>query len=319
MRCFVSLSAGLLLMANTVWGQTNMAVLRKADDLVAEKKYESAFKLLNDYDPKNAQPAVALKKEEIVLNYSIASSNYRSFTFKDLSTLESLEENQEHEAPGTRYRFRVRAVLDSLKQKYPDNYKLDRGLGDYYYAVQQCDCAEKKKTEDELFPLMIKHYEEAHKHAYGDYKSYFVVGYAKQRLGQFKQSVPYFLHSIELKKDFPTAHLNLAFVYLELKQYEKARTEAQLAVDQFPDEAHKSDASFLLSKIEERIKTQKELLAAKKTGKKTSKTKKPATAKATPAKNTATPEPKPAETKAAEAKSAEATPADAKPAEAKPN
>ncbi|HEX8348424.1 MAG TPA: hypothetical protein VF598_00550 [Hymenobacter sp.] len=255
MRFLLRTVAVCLLLTSTAYAQTNMAVLRKADDLIAQKKYDTAFRILQEYDPRNAKLAVVLKKEEYALNYSISTREYKSFTFKDLPILETLDDNRYKEGVGgTTYRFRVGRSLDSLKRRYPQNYKLDRGLGDYYFSLQQCDCADKNTLEDDLFPLIIKHYAVAHENGYGDYYSYFATGYAYQRLGQFQQSVKPFLHSIKLRNDYPPTHLNLAFVYLELKQYDKAREQALLARDQFQDEQPKSDAEFLLGEIENRIK-----------------------------------------------------------------
>ena len=119
------------------------------------------------------------------------------------------------------------------------------------------------KEEDDLFPLIIKYYDVAHEHGYGDYSSYYAQGYSYQRLGMFQESVAPFLRSIELRKNYPEARLNLAFVYLELKQFEKAKEQAQLAVELFPDEQHKSDANFLLQTIEERLQGKEATAPAK--------------------------------------------------------
>lgn len=246
------------LLSGLAHAQTNLAFLQKADDLVAQRKYESAFRYLQEKDPKNQQLAMVLKKAEVALNYNLTTRQYLTFTFRDLALTDNLDEMREHAdslaVGATRYRFHIRAALDSLKKRYPDNYKIDRGLGDYYFSVQQCDCAERKIVEDDLFPLIINYYKTAHAHGYGDYFSYFATGYAYQRLGQFRQAVGPFQHSIELRKDYPISHLNLAFVLLELKQFDKARAEAKIACEQFQDEQFKSDAAFLLSEIENRIK-----------------------------------------------------------------
>ena len=89
-------------------------------------------------------------------------------------------------------------------------------------------------------------YEEAHAHGQGDYLSYFALGYAYQRLGRFQESLPPFERSLELRPNNPTAHLNLAFVLLELRDLEKARYHARSAQCLFPDAHHKEDAGFLL-------------------------------------------------------------------------
>ncbi|RPD49353.1 tetratricopeptide repeat protein [Hymenobacter sediminis] len=229
--------------------------LRRANKLVLERKYESAWKLLKFLDQMNQDPAVALKKTELALNYYTATDELKRFAFRDLKLLDLSPDSLRQLGVDTpHYSFPVRRVLEKLQEKYPDNYKLDRALGDYYFAVQQCDCAEEELGEDEVFQRTIKHYQLAHDHGQGDYLSYFALGYSYQRLGQFQESLAPFERSVQLRKDAPTTHLNLAFVYLELKQFEKAQLHARRAVELFPDDAHKQDAAYLLGQIEDRMK-----------------------------------------------------------------
>ncbi|MBX0291795.1 tetratricopeptide repeat protein [Hymenobacter sp. HSC-4F20] len=262
MRPFVFLL--LFLLAPSIsWAQTTAAAeaaaqataLRRANQLVLERRYESAWKLLKFLDQMNLDPAVALKKTELALNYYTATDELKRFAFRDLKLLDlSPDSLRQLEVDTPRYSFPVRRVLEKLQEKYPDNYKLDRALGDYYFAVQQCDCAEQELGEDAVFQRTIKHYQQAHDHGQGDYLSYFALGYSYQRLGKFQESLAPFERSIELRKDSPTTHLNLAFVYLELKEFEKAQAHARRAVELFPDDAHKEDAAYLLGQIEERMK-----------------------------------------------------------------
>ncbi|WP_187319306.1 tetratricopeptide repeat protein [Hymenobacter citatus] len=257
------LLAGGFFLAATAQGQTNIAILQKADALVGERKYASAFQVLQKYDPRNERPAVVLQKEDIALRYNVGHSQYRRFAFKDVQLTDNLENFRSPDSTYTMTTFPLGRALRALKIRYPNDYKLDRGLGDYYFAVQQCNCAEASKEEDDLFPLIIQYYDVAHEHGYGDYSSYYAQGYSYQRLGMFQESVAPFLRSIELRKNYPEARLNLAFVYLELKQFEKAKEQAQLAVELFPDEQHKSDANFLLKTIEERLQGKEAATPAK--------------------------------------------------------
>jgi tetratricopeptide (TPR) repeat protein len=229
--------------------------IKKANQLMLERRYESAWKLLKYTDQMNVEPAVALKKTELALSYHIGTDELKRFAFRDLSLLSpSIDSLRQSGKDSVRYSFPVRRVLEKLKEKYPDNYKLDRALGDYYFAVQQCDCAEQELGEDEVFRRTIQFYQQAHDHGQGDYLSYFALGYAYQRLGQFKESLAPFERSIQLRKNYPTSHLNAAFVCLELKEFDKARAHARRAVQLFEDDAHKEDAGFLLAQIEERMK-----------------------------------------------------------------
>ncbi|UOQ75328.1 tetratricopeptide repeat protein [Hymenobacter sp. 5516J-16] len=264
MRPFILLLLFFLLAPCVGRGQTTAAAeaaaqataLQRVNQLVLERRYESAWKLLKFLDQMNTDPAVALQKTEVALHYYTATDELKRFNFRDLKLLDlSPDSLRQLGQDSVRYSFPVRRVLEKLQKQYPDNYKLDRALGDYYFTVQQCDCAESDLSEDEVFRRTIRHYQQAHDHGQGDYLSYFALGYSYQRLGQFKESLAPFERSIQLRKNYPTAHLNLAFVYLELKDFEKARNHARRAVELFPDDAHKEDAAFLLSQIEERMKT----------------------------------------------------------------
>ncbi|MBP5395533.1 MAG: hypothetical protein J6Y34_00865, partial [Bacteroidales bacterium] len=53
------------------YGQQETDIIAQANRLVADKKYESAFKLLQAYDSANVKPDIFLMKEEILLNYFV--------------------------------------------------------------------------------------------------------------------------------------------------------------------------------------------------------------------------------------------------------
>jgi len=241
--------------SRTTRAAAEATALRQARQLVLERRYESAWQLLALTDPTNADPAVVLQKVDLALNYYTATDELRRFAFRNLKLLDlSLDSLRQLGQDTARRTFPVRKVLEQLQTRFPDNYKLSRALGDYYFTVQQCDCAEADLGEDEVFRRTIAQYQQAHSHGQGDYLSYFALGYAYQRLGRFQESLAPFERTLQLLPTYATAHLNLAFVLLELKEFEKARKHARRAVELFPDAPHREDASFLLSQIEERMK-----------------------------------------------------------------
>ena len=259
---FLLLCTGLGLLPAPARAQTaatsaaaEVTALRQARQLVLERRYESAWQLLALTDPTNAAPAVVLAKTDVALNYYANTENLRRFAFRNLKLLDlGLDSLRQLGQDSVRYAFPVRKVLERLQTRFPDNYKLARALGDYYFTVQQCDCAEAELGEDEVFRRTIAQYQEAHAHGQGDYLSYFALGYAYQRLGQFQESLAPFERALQLRPAYATAHLNLAFVLLEIKQFQKAQEHARRALELFPDDPHKEDAAFLLSQIEERMK-----------------------------------------------------------------
>ncbi|MBT2556461.1 hypothetical protein J7E24_01545 [Hymenobacter sp. ISL-91] len=234
---------------------TQAATLRQARQLVLERRYNSAWQLLSRLDPRNTDPAVVIEKADLALRYYTNTDQLRRFAFRDLKLLDLAPDSlRQLGLDSLRYRFAVRQVLERLQRRYPANYRLSRALGDYYYTVQQCDCAEAGIGEDEVFLRTITEYQQAHAHGQGDYLSYFALGYAYQRLGRFQASLAPFERSLKLRPRNPTVHLNMAFVLLELRELEQARKQAQLAQQFFPDAHRKEDAGFLLKEIEERIR-----------------------------------------------------------------
>jgi tetratricopeptide (TPR) repeat protein len=262
-RLLLLLLTGSALLAGPAAAQTSRATgaaaeataLRQARQLVLERRYQSAWQLLQRLDSANTRPAVVVQKADLALSYYVATDELRRFAFRNLKLLDpSLDSLRQLGQDTARLAFPVRPVLEQLQQRFPENYKLSRALGDYYFTVQQCDCAEAELGEDEVFRRIITQYQQAHAHGQGNYLSYFALGYAYQRLGQFRESLLPFERALQLRPTYATAHLNLAFVLLELKELEKAREHARRAVELFPDAPHKEDANFLLGQIEERMK-----------------------------------------------------------------
>ncbi|MFD2785708.1 tetratricopeptide repeat protein [Hymenobacter rubripertinctus] len=240
--------------ARTAALATQTRALRQARQLELDRRYESAWQLLQELDSANTVPAVVLQKANLALTYYTATEGLTRFAFRNLRLTDPAPDSLRVLSQDTvRHNFAVRRVLERLYRQYPDNYRLARALGDYFYAVQQCDCAEQRLGEDEVFRRTIAAYQEAHAHGQGDYVSYFALGYAYQRLGRFPESLGPFERSLELRPNNPTVHLNLAFVLLELRDLEKARYHARSAQFLFPDAHHKEDAGFLMKEIEERI------------------------------------------------------------------
>ena len=74
----------------TAFAQTETEIINKANDLIANKKYETAFKLLQDFDARNEKPDVVLLKEDIALNYFVTSIMHEIFALKDLEKNEDI-------------------------------------------------------------------------------------------------------------------------------------------------------------------------------------------------------------------------------------
>lgn len=235
---------------------TEAQVLQQASDLMLERKYESAFKLLNQFDPRHRRPAIVLKQTELALNYYLRSRELEGFGFRDLAPTERLDSlRAKYTRAAIPYPFAVEPILLNLKKRYPTNYKLDRALADYYYQVLQCECAEAEKSPKALMALISRYYTTAHKHGLGDYLSYYAMGYVRMSQGRFAESVPLFKRSVALRSNYPLAHFNLAYSYNELKKLPEAREEVLTAARLFAEENSplKEDAEFMAQDIDRRL------------------------------------------------------------------
>lgn len=229
-------------------------VLRKAAELTQNRQYESAFVLLNRFDPQHRRPAVVLQQTELALNYYLRSRELEGFGFVDLKPLERLDSLRErYTRAAIRHPFAVESILKKLLQRYPTNYKLNRALADYYYQAEQCECAEAEKSPTRLYSLMVRHYTPAHTHGYGDFSSYYNLGYAHQSLRRFAESVPAFRRAITLRPSYAPAHFKLAYSYTVLKKLPLALQEARAAARYSDDPTAKSDATYLAENLEKKL------------------------------------------------------------------
>ena len=135
MRKFTTILMLLAVFCIPVSGQTEKEILSKATDLVANKKYSSAFKTLKDFDPKDEKPDIVLLEEDIALNYFVTSMMHQMFAFKDLEMNEDVMDYRGKEGVYDMFNFTVNEILDKLIKKYPTNYKLNKGLADFYSDV----------------------------------------------------------------------------------------------------------------------------------------------------------------------------------------
>ena len=259
-------------------------VLSNASQLILDRQYESAFKLLNAFDPKHQRPAVAIKQAELALTYHLRSREYEGFGFIDLKPSERLDSLRAHfTRAAIRYPFPVERVLKNLLKRYPTNYKLNRALGDYYYQVEQCECAEAERSPKELYALMVRHYTTAHAHGYGDYASYYALGYARMSQRRYQESVPAFKRSIALRPNYALSRYYLAYSYIHLNKLKSALEEARAAVRFSDDPTLKDDAIFTTKTLEKRIAAAQSTKSPKKSRKSSSRNSQSSAKKATSA------------------------------------
>ncbi|MDU0369964.1 tetratricopeptide repeat protein [Hymenobacter endophyticus] len=263
MRFYLTLVA-LGLVIHTGLAQTPTATaLARAAQLTKEKKYESAFEVLDKADPKNLQPEILLAKEKLVLENYLMSMGHQAFGLRDLAPGETVEKLRGKEGNYSMHMLNLPLELNRLQRKYPTNYALSKGLGDYWYAVLSCGCGEQDKPEEQKQDLVLRYYNAAHAHGLGDYTSYFGVGYVQLLRDQFAPATVAFTKSVALKADYPNSHYNLAYALWLQKKSAEGVAHAKAAYDLYAEEPRRrADAARMLGMLQEQQQKPVEAKAA---------------------------------------------------------
>lgn len=248
---------GLLSMTISIYSQTEPEILKRANDLIAVKKYLTAFKTLDNYDLKNDTPEIVLLKEKIVLDYFVSSIMHRMFALKDLKPNEDIMQYRGQQGKFDMFMFPVDSLLERLIKKYPDNCRLIKGLADYYYEVDIKYPDGWFKSKEEVFNLMEMNYKTVIADNCADYLSYYALGYISISRQKYDEGIPYLLKSIELNKKYASSYYNLAYAYLYSAERSNALTNAKLAFDLYNDQAYKADAANMIAVIYSELKDDK--------------------------------------------------------------
>ncbi|UYZ58308.1 tetratricopeptide repeat protein [Hymenobacter latericus] len=253
MRVFLLGAVLVLLGAGPLRAQTEAAVLARAEALIGQKKYESAYRALEQFDPKNAHVAVVLKKEAIALNYYLLSLNLEVFGLRDLGPGEQVAQLRGKPGKYGSYQLPVAQVLGALKRRHPTDYRLDLGLGHYYYTLQQCGCGRQRFADDELLQKAQQYYAAAHAHQQEDYESRFATGFMLLREKQLAAAVPELERSVALNAQYPNAHYNLAYAYAALGRPAEALPHARQAAALYQVAEYKADAEGMAAALEQQL------------------------------------------------------------------
>src|SRR5690554_570405 len=244
--CLNSIILFLILSSPAAFSQTKLETINKANDLIANKKYASAFNLLDAFDPTNDNADVVLLKEKIMLNYFVTSLMHQIFALKDLEKNEDIMDYKGHEGSFEMHSFQVDSILTKLINIYPTNCKLYKGLADYYYDAHLKYGERWLIDDNDLLPLIQINYQKAIEGNCADYQTYYVLGYLNLIREKINESIPYFQKSIELHHSYASSHYNLAYAYLFTDDRENALKFAKNALDLYKDKDYKSDAARMV-------------------------------------------------------------------------
>lgn len=244
----------------TALAQTETETIKKATELIAEKKYESAFELLDQFDPANSRAEIVLLKEEIVLNYFVTSIMHQMFALKDIGKEEDILDYRGKEGNFGMQVFPVDSILQELIKKDSTNCRLYNGLAEFYYEVHLKYEGKWLKSDEELFDLMTTNYKKAITGNCAGYLAHYVLGYINLVKENYRESVPNFLASAELNPNHAPSHYNVAYAYLYIDDLQNAKKHAGNALILYQEPELKSDAARMLGQIYMELKDEQKAL-----------------------------------------------------------
>jgi len=234
--------------------------ISQADSLLKLKKYNTAFKLLNSLDHSNENPETVLNKVDIALNYFVQSIMHQIFSFKDISPNENILDYRGQSGSSDMYPFAIDSVLTRAIKAHPQNGKLYKSLGDFYYDVQSKYAGHWLIEDEELLSRAGVNYSKAITLGIQDYESLHNLGVIYLKQDKIDDAIPLLKKSIELNRSFPSSHYNLAYAYYSKTNYRDALGYALEAYKCYDYEDLKSDAARLSAKCYEATGKNKEAL-----------------------------------------------------------
>lgn len=244
-RCIVIII--LSFVSITTYANNDQKIIEKANKLINNKKYESAFNKLEQYDPQNKKLEIFLKKYEIVSKYALSSKQHRAFVLKDLKKNETIKSVVVNIDQAVFHSIYVDLIFDSLLKVDPGNCKLNKLAAEHLFDVHLKFGTNWIKPEGEYLKEMAIYSEKAINGKCADEQDYYKIGYYLLNVGKYKESIYFFYQSILKNEKNASSHYNLAFAYIMTKSPVSALTHAKKAFQLYSDSLYKSDASRMLA------------------------------------------------------------------------
>jgi tetratricopeptide (TPR) repeat protein len=212
---------------------------------VTEKKYLSAFRLLEAQENGDSNPDIALKKAELALKYFVNSIYHTTFSFKDLEEDEDIRDVRGKPGASVIINFDMEKVFTPLINNYPGDQRLYVALADYYLDVYEKYGRQWEKSGEELLKDARSHYDKAI--ALGDLDSgtYFRDGKTALYMNDLDGVARLLEISVQKSDSYAPARYNLAYAYLFQGRPAEALPHAVAAYEIYDVIPLKADAAML--------------------------------------------------------------------------
>lgn len=224
--------------------------LEKAQKLVEQYKFASAFDLLQKADHTDSSATIQLAKEKIALQYFVKSFDHRVFGLRDLKHGENLDKLHDTTTATVLFTFPVDSILEKLIDHDSSNCELYKGLADYYYDISlRFDNWVLSKAE--IADNAIGNYVKAIANGCKDFKTYYNLGLLNIQHENIKAGIDAMEHAVKLDSMNADARYNLAFALILGGKKDSALPHALFAYKLYSDPITKSDAARMLGDLYE--------------------------------------------------------------------
>jgi len=224
---------------------TTDEVLSDVDNLVAEKKYLSAFELLNSQEDGDSNTNIVLKKVDIALNYFGMSMNHKIFAFKDLEKDEDIMDVRGKPGKFEMYPFDAEIILIPLIEANPEDGRLHVSFADYYLEVYEKYRGRWEKSDEEILKNALVHYDKAITLGDQNVRTYFRAGKTALYMKDLPGAAERLEVAVKKSNNYAPARYNLAYAYLFQNRPVEAAPHAVTAYEIYEEIPLKADAAML--------------------------------------------------------------------------
>lgn len=197
-------------------------ILTEVDDLITQKKYESAFNQLGQV---NDNEYLLAKKISLCINYFVSRIMHQEFAFKDLAENESLNDARSNNAAIQTIPFNPVATVGEFEKQKGPSAILEKTLGDYYASVYNHYSGNWLSSDEEILTNCEKYYQMAYEKDCYDLLSLDNYGLASIQLKHFDNAIEAFQKELTFT-DTADIHYNLALAYINIADNKNAFAQA---------------------------------------------------------------------------------------------
>lgn len=219
--------------------------LDTAELLIKEKKYYSAFILLQKHDPDNSNLDAFILKCRLAVRYYAKSFMHQSFAFANLTQGQTLEDAREAAASIDIFDFQINKILDQFMTRFPEDARLHRVKGDYYFDVYRLYGNRWFLKADQIAGLSLEGYLKAINLNGGDAEVFDNIGVLYSIKNDFGSAEKFFTRAIAADKNFANPYYNLALLFFKQKKYDESLNRVKDAYALYAHPSFKADAAFL--------------------------------------------------------------------------